>query len=263
MADIPQVLATYNALVGAGLTYGFGALNRRHQEKREDRTRWSYPEFLVLRAADGGEHLIRYGPAISFALPAEPPALRPTPGPAVRRYQFALALRELARRREPVRVALVDGTGSTGRSRRSAATILRLPSTIRARRAAGRPCGRAGSWGSPRSLRSVFLRRADERVLARPVGRLLVHALDVALELDAVNPPHPASAELDGGQFAAADQRVDLGGPDVEDRGHVLQRVEPGLDAGCGHAVLLGAVKLQVAGPVSAACDRSSLAFPQ
>jgi hypothetical protein len=74
----------------------------------------SYPEFLVLRAGDGGEHLIRYGPAVSFALPAEPPALRPTPGPAVRRYRFALALRELARRREPVRVALVDGTGVDG-----------------------------------------------------------------------------------------------------------------------------------------------------
>ena len=44
MADIPQVLATYDALVGvalgAGLTYGLGALNRRHQEAREDRTRW-------------------------------------------------------------------------------------------------------------------------------------------------------------------------------------------------------------------------------
>jgi hypothetical protein len=44
MADIPQVLATYGALVGvalgAGLTYGFGALNRRHQEKRENDTRW-------------------------------------------------------------------------------------------------------------------------------------------------------------------------------------------------------------------------------
>jgi hypothetical protein len=42
MADIPQVLATYDALVGvalgAGLTYGFGALNRRHQEAREDKT---------------------------------------------------------------------------------------------------------------------------------------------------------------------------------------------------------------------------------
>jgi hypothetical protein len=44
MADIPQVIATYDALVGvalgAGLTYGFGALNRRHQEARENETRW-------------------------------------------------------------------------------------------------------------------------------------------------------------------------------------------------------------------------------
>src|SRR5215218_4834908 len=128
---------------------------------------------------------------------------------------------------------------STGRSRRSATTTSRSPSTTRARRAVGRPCGRAGSWGSPRWLRSVFLRRADERVLARPVGRLLVHALDVALELQAVHPPDAAPAELDRRQLAAADQRVDLGGADVEDRGHVLQRVEPGLDAGCGHEVLL------------------------
>jgi hypothetical protein len=55
MADIPQVLATYDALVGvalgAGLTYGLGALNRRHQEAREDKTRWyeqrlhTYAEF--------------------------------------------------------------------------------------------------------------------------------------------------------------------------------------------------------------------------
>ena len=49
MADIPQVLATYDALVGvalgAGLTYWFSALNRRHQEKREDDTRWYEPRF--------------------------------------------------------------------------------------------------------------------------------------------------------------------------------------------------------------------------
>jgi hypothetical protein len=42
MADIAQVIATYDALVGvalgAGLTYGFGALNRRHQEARENHT---------------------------------------------------------------------------------------------------------------------------------------------------------------------------------------------------------------------------------
>jgi hypothetical protein len=74
----------------------------------------SYPEFLVLRAADGSEHLIRYGPAISVALPPEPPDLRPTPPLAARRYQFALALRELARRREPVRLELGDGTRFDG-----------------------------------------------------------------------------------------------------------------------------------------------------
>jgi hypothetical protein len=41
---IAQVVATYDALVGvalgAGLTYGFGALNRRQQQAREDKTRW-------------------------------------------------------------------------------------------------------------------------------------------------------------------------------------------------------------------------------
>jgi hypothetical protein len=56
MADIAQVLATYDALagvaIGASLTYGFGALNRRHQEAREDKTRWyaarreAYARFL-------------------------------------------------------------------------------------------------------------------------------------------------------------------------------------------------------------------------
>jgi hypothetical protein len=74
----------------------------------------SYPEFLVLRAADGTEHLIRYGAAVSVALPAEPPALRPTPTAATRRYQLALALRELARRREPVKVELADLTRCDG-----------------------------------------------------------------------------------------------------------------------------------------------------
>jgi hypothetical protein len=44
MADLAEVLSTYQALagvaVGAGLTYWFGALNRRRQEAREDKTRW-------------------------------------------------------------------------------------------------------------------------------------------------------------------------------------------------------------------------------
>jgi hypothetical protein len=57
MADIAQVLATGGTTivavgVGAGLTYWFGALNMRHQEEREDRTRWydarreAYARFL-------------------------------------------------------------------------------------------------------------------------------------------------------------------------------------------------------------------------
>jgi hypothetical protein len=74
----------------------------------------SYPEFLVVRGADEVEQLIRHGPAVSVALAPEPPSLRPAPGPATRRYQFALALRELARRREPVRVLLGDATSCDG-----------------------------------------------------------------------------------------------------------------------------------------------------
>jgi hypothetical protein len=50
MADVGQVLATggttiVGVAVGAGLTYWFGALNRRHQEAREDRTRWYEARF--------------------------------------------------------------------------------------------------------------------------------------------------------------------------------------------------------------------------
>jgi hypothetical protein len=45
VADIAQVLATggtalVGAAAGAGLTYWLGALNRRHQEARENETRW-------------------------------------------------------------------------------------------------------------------------------------------------------------------------------------------------------------------------------
>jgi hypothetical protein len=57
MADIGQVLATggttiVGVAVGAGLTYWFGAMNRRHQEAREDATRGyeaklqAYADFL-------------------------------------------------------------------------------------------------------------------------------------------------------------------------------------------------------------------------
>ena len=56
MADIGQVLASggwaiVGVVIGASLTYWFGSLNRRHQEAREDKTRWyeqrlrAYTEF--------------------------------------------------------------------------------------------------------------------------------------------------------------------------------------------------------------------------
>ena len=59
MADIAQVLATggttiVGVTVGAGLTYWHGALNRHHQEAREDKTRWyearlqAYTEFYLV-----------------------------------------------------------------------------------------------------------------------------------------------------------------------------------------------------------------------
>ena len=40
MADLAAYDALIGVALGAGLTYGFGALNRRHQEAREKETRW-------------------------------------------------------------------------------------------------------------------------------------------------------------------------------------------------------------------------------
>jgi hypothetical protein len=45
MADMAQAVVTggtalVSAAAGAGLTYWLGALNRRHQEARENETRW-------------------------------------------------------------------------------------------------------------------------------------------------------------------------------------------------------------------------------
>jgi hypothetical protein len=69
MADVGQVLATggtalVSAAAGAGLTYWLGALNRRHQEAREDATRW-YEERL--RAYIGLPRAISSSLATSFA----------------------------------------------------------------------------------------------------------------------------------------------------------------------------------------------------
>jgi hypothetical protein len=71
MADIAQVIANYDALVGvalgAGLTYGFGALNRRHQEKQEEATRLHEARFQA------------YAQLAQAGRPAPPQAAGPRP----------------------------------------------------------------------------------------------------------------------------------------------------------------------------------------
>jgi hypothetical protein len=73
----------------------------------------SYPDFFVLQGPDGAQHLVRFH-AATLALPPARTAPQPAPDRAQRRYHFALALRELARRREPVRVELADGGTAEG-----------------------------------------------------------------------------------------------------------------------------------------------------
>jgi hypothetical protein len=73
----------------------------------------SYTDFFVIR--DGisrAQHLVRLGPAVSVIFPTEHHALGLLATPP--RYRFVLALRELARRREPVRLELADGNEATG-----------------------------------------------------------------------------------------------------------------------------------------------------
>ena len=73
----------------------------------------SYPDFFVLRdRASRAQYLVRLGPAVSVTLPPEQHTLRLLPSPP--RYRFILALRELARRREPVRLELADGNEAAG-----------------------------------------------------------------------------------------------------------------------------------------------------
>lgn len=72
----------------------------------------SYPDFCVLRSADNAQHLVPYGPATSISLPLR--RLPPQPVPPASHYRFPLALRELARRREPVRLELAHGAMVAG-----------------------------------------------------------------------------------------------------------------------------------------------------
>src|SRR5262245_21916729 len=66
-----------------------------------------------------------------------------------------------------------------------------------------------------------------ERVIRHePLGRG-VHPLDVLLERALLDPPLPATADLDSRKITAAHERVGLSGRDVEDLGDVGKREEP------------------------------------
>jgi len=65
-------MAVIGVAVGAGLTYLCNALSRRHQEAREDRTRWYEAQF---RAYIDLTHGVQY----SFALAAKAKYLRDEP----------------------------------------------------------------------------------------------------------------------------------------------------------------------------------------
>jgi hypothetical protein len=68
----------------------------------------SYPDLFTVRSADGWHHLVHPGPSVSVVLAPGTCPLRPAA--SVNGYGFALAMRELARRREPVRI-LLSGSG--------------------------------------------------------------------------------------------------------------------------------------------------------
>jgi hypothetical protein len=73
----------------------------------------SYPDFFVLQAPGGEQHLVR-AEAATLALPPGTATPQPLPAATGHRYRFALALRELARRREPVRIELANGDSAEG-----------------------------------------------------------------------------------------------------------------------------------------------------
>ena len=74
----------------------------------------SYPDFVALRSADGRQHMVGLGPAVSVRVAAEAHLAPVAGGKVAGRYELRLALRELARRREPVLVTLLDHGVVTG-----------------------------------------------------------------------------------------------------------------------------------------------------
>lgn len=64
----------------------------------------------------------------------------------------------------------------------------------------------------------------------RPGLSLLVHPLDVGLELSPVDAPDPASTEFDGRKIPRSDERIDLGHADVEIGRNIFEGQESGFD---------------------------------
>jgi hypothetical protein len=63
-----------------------------------------------------------------------------------------------------------------------------------------------------------------------PLLSLVVQPVDVGLELGLVDTPNAAPADLDRGQLARANERVDLRDADAQVGGDVLEREEAWLD---------------------------------
>lgn len=87
MSDVVQVIATgsfgiVGAVIGAGMAYWFGARTRKHQEDREDQTRWyearfrAYAEFsqvvadslAVLRGHGNEEEIAQLGSRLDLCV---------------------------------------------------------------------------------------------------------------------------------------------------------------------------------------------------
>ena len=69
-------------------------------------------------------------------------------------------------------------------------------------------------------------------MLLRPSLGLLMKALYVVFELLAVHSPHASTADLDRGQLAGPDERVDLRHTDAQVLRHVIQGEKSCLDLG-------------------------------
>ena len=69
-------------------------------------------------------------------------------------------------------------------------------------------------------------------MLFSPHLRLFVKAIDIGLQLLAVDPPHSSAPDLDRGELARSNERVDLRNADAQVGRDVFESQESGLDVG-------------------------------